>query len=82
VGRPDPEAGEIPVAFVVLKGGVAATAEELLDYCAQNVSPYKKTRQVIFKYPLLYLFCFQNIENVSIWFSSVELGCMISNHNR
>jgi len=49
VGRPDRDAGEIPVAFVVLKGGAAATAGGLLDYCAQNVAPYKKIREVIFK---------------------------------
>ena len=49
VGKPDPEAGEIPVAFVALKAGARATAEELLEYCAKNVSAYKKIRQVIFK---------------------------------
>ncbi|MGZ3594710.1 MAG: AMP-binding enzyme [Syntrophales bacterium] len=49
VGPPDAEAGEIPVAFVVLKAGERTTAEELLDYCAQNVAPYKKIRQIIFK---------------------------------
>ena len=52
VGRPDAEAGEIPVAFVVLKAGEGTTAEELLDYCAQNVAPYKKIRQIIFKQEL------------------------------
>ena len=49
IGKPDPEGGEIPVAFVVLKEGAGTTAEELLDYCAQNVAPYKKIRQIIFK---------------------------------
>ncbi len=49
IGQADPEAGEIPVAFVVLKRGSAATAVELLDYCARNVAPYKKIRQVILK---------------------------------
>jgi long-chain acyl-CoA synthetase len=49
VGKPDVEAGEIPVAFVVLKAGAQATAEELLEYCAKNVSAYKKIRQIIFK---------------------------------
>jgi long-chain acyl-CoA synthetase len=49
VGKTDPEAGEVPVAFVVLKAGTQATAEELLEYCAKNVSAYKKIRQVIFK---------------------------------
>jgi long-chain acyl-CoA synthetase len=49
VGRPDPDAGEVPVAFIVLKAGMEAKGEDLLDYCAQNVAPYKKIRQVIFK---------------------------------
>jgi long-chain acyl-CoA synthetase len=49
VGRPDPGAGEVPVAFIVLKQGAQATAEQLMDYCAQNVSAYKKIRQIIFK---------------------------------
>jgi len=49
VGRPDPDAGEIPVAFVVLKDGATAAADALMEYCAKNVSPYKKIRQVFFK---------------------------------
>lgn len=49
VGRPDFATGEFPVAFVVLKPGTPATGEELLDYCARNVAPYKRIRQVIFK---------------------------------
>jgi len=49
VGKADPEAGEIPVAFVVLREGAAVSAEELMEYCAQNVSAYKKIRQVVFK---------------------------------
>jgi len=49
MGRPDPEAGEIPVAFVVLREGKKTTAEELLDYCARNIAPYKKIRQIFFK---------------------------------
>ena len=49
VGKKDLEAGEVPVAFVVLKQGASATAEELLDYCARNVSAYKKIRQIVFK---------------------------------
>jgi acyl-CoA synthetase (AMP-forming)/AMP-acid ligase II len=44
VPRPDPEAGEVPVAHVVLKG--EATAGELLDYVAQRVAPYKRLREV------------------------------------
>lgn len=49
LGKPDISAGEIPVAFIVLKEGQEVTEEELLAYCAKNVSPYKKIRQIIFK---------------------------------
>jgi acyl-CoA synthetase (AMP-forming)/AMP-acid ligase II len=41
---PDGEAGEIPRAFVVLKG--AATAEELMAFVAERVAPYKKVRRL------------------------------------
>jgi acyl-coenzyme A synthetase/AMP-(fatty) acid ligase len=43
---PDAEAGEIPRAFVVLKG--AATAEELMAFVAERVAPYKKVRRLEF----------------------------------
>lgn len=49
VGKKDPEAGEIPVAFVVLKPGASAAAEELMAYCSRNVSAYKKIRRILFK---------------------------------
>ncbi|HEY8286687.1 MAG TPA: 4-coumarate--CoA ligase family protein [Chloroflexota bacterium] len=42
----DQEAGEIPKAFVVLKGEV--TAEELQAYVAERVAPYKKIRKLEF----------------------------------
>jgi acyl-CoA synthetase (AMP-forming)/AMP-acid ligase II len=44
VARPDPDAGEVPVAHVVLRG--PATAEELLAYVAERVAPYKRLRAV------------------------------------
>ena len=40
----DEEAGEVPRAFVVLKG--EATPEEVMDYVAQRVAPYKKLRRL------------------------------------
>ncbi|HEX8846259.1 MAG TPA: 4-coumarate--CoA ligase family protein [Pyrinomonadaceae bacterium] len=43
---PDEEAGEVPKAFVVLKG--EATEGELKDFVAERVAPYKKIRQVEF----------------------------------
>ena len=42
----DVECGEIPRAFVVLRG--TATAEELMAYVAERVTPYKKVRRVEF----------------------------------
>jgi acyl-CoA synthetase (AMP-forming)/AMP-acid ligase II len=43
---PDDEAGEVPKAYVVLKG--AATPEELMDFVAARVAPHKKIRAVEF----------------------------------
>lgn len=56
---PDDEAGEVPKAFVVLRGetGVPAAAtragyqvnpQELMDFVAQRVAPHKKIRSVEF----------------------------------
>jgi acyl-CoA synthetase (AMP-forming)/AMP-acid ligase II len=44
VGVPDQEAGEVPKAYVVLKG--EATTDELISYVAERVAPYKKIRLV------------------------------------
>src|SRR5947208_1930440 len=41
---PDEEAGEVPKAYVVLKGDVPL--EALLAYVAERVAPYKKIRAV------------------------------------
>lgn len=43
---PDDEAGEVPKAYVVLKG--TATPEELMNFVAARVAPYKKIRHVEF----------------------------------
>jgi acyl-CoA synthetase (AMP-forming)/AMP-acid ligase II len=44
VRRPDTEAGEIPVAYVSLRGEV--TPDELIAYVAGRVAPYKRVRAV------------------------------------
>jgi acyl-CoA synthetase (AMP-forming)/AMP-acid ligase II len=46
IPSPDEEAGEVPKAFVVLKG--EATAEDLMAFVASRVAPYKKVRRVEF----------------------------------
>jgi acyl-CoA synthetase (AMP-forming)/AMP-acid ligase II len=43
---PDSDAGEIPKAFVVLRG--KAGPEEILQYVAERVAPYKKIREIEF----------------------------------
>ena len=44
VPYPDEEAGEVPKAFLVMKGD--ATADEIMAYVAARVAPYKKIRRV------------------------------------
>jgi acyl-CoA synthetase (AMP-forming)/AMP-acid ligase II len=46
VGSPDEESGELPKAFVVRKGEVGE--QELIDYVAAHVAPYKKVRLLEF----------------------------------
>lgn len=48
IPSPDEEAGEVPKAFVVLKPGMQASAEELMAYVAARVAPYKKIRRIAF----------------------------------
>ena len=48
IPKPDEEAGEIPKAFVVVKPGATLTAEEVIGYVAERVSPQKKIRSVEF----------------------------------
>jgi acyl-CoA synthetase (AMP-forming)/AMP-acid ligase II len=45
VPRPDPEAGEVPVAHVVLRG--QATPDELQAWVAERVAPFKRLRSVV-----------------------------------
>ncbi|MGA3192070.1 MAG: long-chain fatty acid--CoA ligase [Candidatus Bathyarchaeia archaeon] len=49
VGKFDPVAGEIPKAFVVLKEGKTATAEEIKEFVNSKVAPYKAVREVEFR---------------------------------
>jgi acyl-CoA synthetase (AMP-forming)/AMP-acid ligase II len=48
VGLPDPEAGEIPAGYVVLKPGQSATAEEIQQFVADQVASYKQIRRITF----------------------------------
>ena len=48
IGEPDDDAGELPVGYVVLKPGHAATADDLRAYVAAQVAHYKQLRAVRF----------------------------------
>jgi fatty-acyl-CoA synthase len=48
VAKPDDKWGETPCAFVELKPGKQATAEELISHCRQNLASYKCPRYVVF----------------------------------
>ena len=48
VAKPDDKWGETPCAFVELKPGHSATADELLAWCKQNLAGYKAPRYVVF----------------------------------
>ncbi|MBI4286283.1 MAG: long-chain-fatty-acid--CoA ligase [Chloroflexi bacterium] len=47
VGVPDPEWGQQPVAFVILKKGETATTEEIIESCRARLS-FKRPRDVVF----------------------------------
>ncbi len=48
VPRPDAEAGEIPVAYVVRRPGAELSAEELIRWVAERIVAYKRVRAVEF----------------------------------
>lgn len=48
VGRPDSILGEAICAFVVLKEGTTATAQELLRLCHDTLPPYKMPKEIFF----------------------------------
>jgi fatty-acyl-CoA synthase len=48
VAKPDVKWGETPCAFVELKPGMTATADELITWCRKNLAAYKCPRYVVF----------------------------------
>jgi fatty-acyl-CoA synthase len=52
VGRADARWGEVPVAFVVLRKGEQASAEELVEFCSSRIARYKTPKDVIVRQAL------------------------------
>jgi fatty-acyl-CoA synthase len=48
VAKPDEKWGETPCAFIELKPGHKATAEEIIAWCRQKLAAYKCPRYVVF----------------------------------
>ena len=48
VAMPDTRWGETPCAFVELKDGATATAQEIIAHCRANLAHYKAPRHVVF----------------------------------
>jgi long-chain acyl-CoA synthetase len=48
VGVPDDLAGELPKAFIVPKDGSVCSEDELIEFCKERLSPYKRIRLVEF----------------------------------
>ncbi len=49
VAKPDETWGETPCAFVELKPGAQATAEEIVAWCREHLASYKCPRHVVFQ---------------------------------
>ncbi len=48
IGVPDPRLTEVAAAFIELKPGVAATAQEIIDFCSGRIASFKVPRHVRF----------------------------------
>jgi long-chain acyl-CoA synthetase len=49
VGVPDPGKGERVKVYVSLKPGETATEQEIIDFCRENLAPYKVPKFVEFR---------------------------------
>ncbi len=49
VAKPDPKWGETPLAYVELRAGTQATADELVAHCRQWIAAYKLPREIRFE---------------------------------
>jgi fatty-acyl-CoA synthase len=48
VAKPDGKWGETPLAFVELKAGARASAEEIINHCRKHLAGFKCPREVVF----------------------------------
>ena len=48
VARPDPRWGETPCAFVTLKAGHSASADQIIAYCRDHLAHFKAPKTIVF----------------------------------
>lgn len=48
VARPDEKWGETPCAFVTLRGGAGASAEDIIAFCRKRLAAFKTPKTVVF----------------------------------
>jgi fatty-acyl-CoA synthase len=48
VARPDAHWGETPCAFVTLKVGTTATADDIIAFCRENLAKFKVPKTIVF----------------------------------
>jgi acyl-CoA synthetase (AMP-forming)/AMP-acid ligase II len=48
IPSPDEEAGEVPKAFIVLRSGQQASADEIMGFVSAKVAPHKRVRRLEF----------------------------------
>jgi fatty-acyl-CoA synthase len=48
VAAPDDTWGEVPVAFVVLRNGMSATEQELIDHVKHRIARFKAPKRIVF----------------------------------
>ncbi|HXX90054.1 MAG TPA: long-chain fatty acid--CoA ligase [Acidimicrobiales bacterium] len=48
VGRPDDRWGEVPVAFVALRPGAAASTDDLIEHCRARMARFKVPKEITF----------------------------------
>jgi fatty-acyl-CoA synthase len=49
VARPDPKWGEVPLAYVELRPGTEASADELIGHCRALLARYKVPKEIRFE---------------------------------